>query len=141
MKAIVAALMLGVALSPPGSAWAEDVPPAWAYAMNPDFKPEPDDGKLRHVPDSTAAYTLTQARDLFSALDWHPNDHRRFPRSSPTFASPRSGRVAFAIARTDRADRKMPASPACRSSISYSRWPIATTARGLPRCRSVVRRD
>jgi cytochrome c553 len=79
MKAIDAVLMLGVALSPPASAWAEDVPPAWAYAMNPHFKPDPDDGKLRHVPDSTAAFTVTQSRDLFDALDWHPSDHPPLP--------------------------------------------------------------
>jgi cytochrome c553 len=82
MRVIAAALTLGVALCgpPQAPAWAEDVPPAWAYAVNPpDFKPEPDDGKLRHVPGSTAAYTLTQARDLFAALDWHPNDHPPLP--------------------------------------------------------------
>jgi cytochrome c553 len=61
-------------------AQADDTPPAWAYPVNPpDFKPEPDDGKSRHVPDSTATYTLTQARDLFFALDWHPGDHPLMP--------------------------------------------------------------
>jgi cytochrome c553 len=34
---------------------------------------------LRHVPDSTAALTLTQVRDLFSAPDWHPGDHSPMP--------------------------------------------------------------
>ena len=29
--------------------------------------------------DSTAAFTLTQARDLFFALDWHPSDHPPLP--------------------------------------------------------------
>jgi hypothetical protein len=36
----------------------------------PDFKVQPDDGTPRHVPDSTAAFTVTQARargDLPSA--------------------------------------------------------------------------
>jgi cytochrome c553 len=48
--------------------------------MNPlDFKARPDDGTLRHVPDSAAAFTLSQARDLFSALDWHPSDHPTLP--------------------------------------------------------------
>jgi len=56
------------------------VPPAWAYAVNPpDFKVQPDDGTPRHVPDSTAAFTVTQARDLFFALDWHPSDHPPLP--------------------------------------------------------------
>jgi cytochrome c553 len=40
---------------------------------------EPDDGTQRHVPDSTAAFTVTQARDLFFALDWHPSDHPPLP--------------------------------------------------------------
>jgi len=48
--------------------------------MNPpDFKPAPDDGSLRRVPDSDAAFTLTQVRDLFFAPDWHPADHPSMP--------------------------------------------------------------
>ena len=83
MKAIQAGLALGVALCVAPlflQARADDMPPAWAYAVNPpDFKPEPDDGKPRHVPDSSATYTVMQARDLFSALDWHPSDHPPMP--------------------------------------------------------------
>jgi cytochrome c553 len=82
MRAVVAGLaMLGLATALPRTAHAQDdAPPAWAYPVNPpDFKPEPDDGKPRHVPDSTAAFTLTQARDLFEALDWHPSDHPSMP--------------------------------------------------------------
>jgi cytochrome c553 len=83
MKAILAGLGLGAALSAAALAtWAQadDAPPAWAYAVNPpDFKLRPDDGTSRHVPDSTAAFTLSQARDLFSALDWHPSDHPALP--------------------------------------------------------------
>ena len=79
MKAILVGLGLGLALSvAPLTTWAQadDAPPAWAYPVNPpDFKVQPDDGAPRHVPDSTAAFTLTQARDLFFALDWHPSDH------------------------------------------------------------------
>jgi cytochrome c553 len=48
--------------------------------MNPpDFKPAPDDGSPRRVPDSEAAFTLTQVRDLFFAPDWHPADHPPMP--------------------------------------------------------------
>ena len=81
MKAVVAGLaMLGLATALPQAAHAQDAPPAWAYPVNPpDFKPEPDDHKPRHVPDSAAAFTLTQARDLFEALDWHPSDHPPMP--------------------------------------------------------------
>jgi len=58
----------------------QEAPPAWAYVVNPpDFRPPPDDGGLRHVPDSTAAFTLTQLRDLFVAPDWHPGDHPPMP--------------------------------------------------------------
>ncbi len=58
----------------------DDGPPAWAYPVNPpDFRPTPDDGALRRVPDSAATYTLTQLRDLFHAPDWHPEDHPPMP--------------------------------------------------------------
>src|SRR5262245_33361163 len=61
-------------------AHGQDTPPPWAYVMNPpDFKPPPDDGSLRRVPDSNAAFTLTQVRDLFFAPDWHPSDHPPMP--------------------------------------------------------------
>jgi cytochrome c553 len=53
--------------------------PAWAYPWAPDFKPPPDDGKPTHVPDSTAAFTITQERDLFFVPDWHPGDHIPMP--------------------------------------------------------------
>jgi cytochrome c553 len=82
MKTIVAAFAFGLVLTPAPQvpAQAEDNPPAWAYVVNPpDFKVVPDDGVARHVPDSTAAFTLTQARDLFFALDWHPGDHPPLP--------------------------------------------------------------
>ncbi len=59
---------------------AADAPPAWAYPVNPpDFKPAVDDGRLRHVPGSTQAYTLSQLRDFFMAPDWHPGDHPVMP--------------------------------------------------------------
>jgi cytochrome c553 len=53
--------------------------PAWAYPWAPDFKSAPDDGVPRHVPDSDAAFTITQERDLFFVPDWHPGDHPRMP--------------------------------------------------------------
>jgi cytochrome c553 len=53
--------------------------PAWAYPWSPDFKVAPDDGLPKHVPDSTAAFTITQERDLFFAPDWHPDDHPSMP--------------------------------------------------------------
>ena len=59
---------------------AADVSPAWAYPVNPpDFKPVPDDGSIRRVPDSSAGFTLSQVRDLFAAPDWHPDAHPQMP--------------------------------------------------------------
>lgn len=57
-----------------------DNPPFWAYTYNPpDFKPPPDDGQPRHVPDSVASYTVPQTRDRFLEPDWHPDDHPAMP--------------------------------------------------------------
>lgn len=53
--------------------------PAWAYPWAPDFKVPPDDGVPRHVPDSTASFTITQERNLFFVPDWHPDDHPPMP--------------------------------------------------------------
>ena len=81
MKIFTALAMLSFAalLAGASSAQKPGIPPAWAYPVNPpDFKPAPDDGTPRHVPDSTAAYTLTQ-RDRFIAPDWHPGDHPPMP--------------------------------------------------------------
>jgi cytochrome c553 len=82
MKRIAALLVFSVvsALGAGTSARSEEGPPAWAYPVNPpDFKLLPDDGTLRRVPDSSAAFTLTQLRDLFFAPDWHPGDHPPMP--------------------------------------------------------------
>jgi cytochrome c553 len=82
-EAILARFALGAfacAAPPAMRAQADDAPPAWAYAVNPpDFKVQPDNGTPRNVRDSTTAFTVTQARDLFFALDWHPSDHPPLP--------------------------------------------------------------
>ncbi|MET4762278.1 cytochrome c553 [Bradyrhizobium ottawaense] len=58
----------------------QEGPPSWAYPVNPpNFQRTPDDGTIRHVPDSAAGFTLTQVRDLFAAPDWHPDDHPPMP--------------------------------------------------------------
>lgn len=63
-----------------GAAGAADPLPHWAYPVNPPgTQLPPDDGGPRHVPGSTAAFTLTQIRDLFKAPDWHPDDHPAMP--------------------------------------------------------------
>src|SRR5579884_3300244 len=55
-------------------------PPDWAYVINPPGSPAPHpDNKLRHVPNSNAAFTTAQTQDLFNAPDWHPADHPAMP--------------------------------------------------------------
>ena len=59
---------------------AADSLPVWAYPVNPPgLKPAPDDGSLKQVPNSAAAYTMTQIRDLFTPPDWHPDNHPPMP--------------------------------------------------------------
>jgi cytochrome c553 len=83
------------------AALTQEAPPPWAYPVNPpDFKPPPDDGTLRRVPNSTASMTLTQVRDLFYAPDWHPGDHPPMPE---VVASGRKPNV-FACGFCHRAD-------------------------------------
>jgi cytochrome c553 len=84
MMKIFSALLifpLASALAAVTPAQSEEGPPAWTYPVNPqDFKPSPDDGTRRRVPGSSAAFTLTQLRDLFFAPDWHPGDHPPMPQ-------------------------------------------------------------
>ena len=83
------------------SAFGAEPPPAWAYPVNPpDFKPHPDDGVLRRVPDSTVTYPLGQLRDRFIAPVWHPGDHPPLP---PVVAQGRKPGV-FACGFCHRAD-------------------------------------
>ncbi len=57
-----------------------DVPPGWAYPVDPPGVEVPrDDGTLRRVPDSELGYSLSQVRDSFLAPDWHPQDHPPMP--------------------------------------------------------------
>jgi cytochrome c553 len=78
MKGLPAFLIVPLAFVLAGDAPAQgkEVPPAWAYPVNPpDLKPAPDDGTLRRVPGSTAAFTLTQVRDRHFSPVWHPEEH------------------------------------------------------------------
>lgn len=82
--AMVGATVSGAAMAQaPAAGSSSSVPsasfPAWAYPWAPDFKGPPDDGVPRHVPDSAAAFTLTQERNLFFVPDWHPDDHPAMP--------------------------------------------------------------
>jgi cytochrome c553 len=53
--------------------------PSWAYPWDPDFKVPAADDKPQRVPDSNGGFTWVQARDLFFAPDWHPQDHPAMP--------------------------------------------------------------
>ncbi len=76
-------------------------PPAWAYPFPAkDFKPTPEDGSIRRVPDSKAGYTLTQTRDRFNATNWHPGD---YPPMPPIVANGRKPTV-YACGWCHRAD-------------------------------------
>ena len=78
--AVTAVLMVSFIFPLGLTAQSTDAPPDWAYPMNPPgFKAAPDDGTLRRVPGSSATYTLSQARNLFAAPDWHPQDHPAMP--------------------------------------------------------------
>ena len=77
LRASIAALALVVGGS---RTWCAESPPPWAFPDNPpDFKPPPDDGKMRRVPDSSVQLALAQVRDKFFAPDWHPDDHPPMP--------------------------------------------------------------
>jgi cytochrome c553 len=53
--------------------------PSWAYAWDPEFKVPPADDVPQRLPNSTAAFSVKQSRDLFFSPDWHPDDHPPMP--------------------------------------------------------------
>ncbi len=63
--------------------------PAWAYGVpnSPPAAPPPGtsgaarqpDTSVKHIPDSTQAFTLAQIRDFFNVADWFPGDHPPMP--------------------------------------------------------------
>jgi cytochrome c553 len=62
----------GLPLAPAPAAPAAAAPAAAA-------NPYPDDGTLKHLPESTLAFTISQVRDNFNPADWYPNDHPAMP--------------------------------------------------------------
>ena len=71
---------------------AQSVPPGepeWAYGVpnSPPATPPPGtpaaarqpDTSIKHIPDSTQAFTLAQIRDFFNVADWFPGDHPPMP--------------------------------------------------------------
>lgn len=65
--------------------WAYGVPPPEseaekaAAAAAPAAPRPPQDPSPRHIPDSTAAFTIPQLRDFYNVADWFPNEHPPMP--------------------------------------------------------------
>lgn len=76
----VAPLLLVVTASGETPVATGNIPPEWAYPVDPPAQPaSPDDGTLRHVPGSSLGLTLSQVKDGFVSPDWHPDDHPPMP--------------------------------------------------------------
>src|SRR5882672_5007125 len=59
---------------------AAAIVPLSAMVFAPPFPARAADGGVpRHVPNSSAAYTVTQLRDRFIAPVWHPEEHPPLP--------------------------------------------------------------
>jgi cytochrome c553 len=80
----------GSAQTGPGSSAASspDGLPAWAFLWDPAVKVPPPDDKPNQLPGSNAAFSWRQARDLFFAPDWHPDDHPAMPEIVATGRKP-----------------------------------------------------
>ena len=75
---VISASASGFAQTAAGSA-SVDALPAWAFLWDPTVKVPPPDDNPNSLPGSDAKYSWKQARDLFVAPDWHPNDHIAMP--------------------------------------------------------------
>ncbi|MCP1757463.1 c-type cytochrome [Bradyrhizobium elkanii] len=83
MKNLIASLLFSsvIVVLATGCGYSQEQQPVWAYPVNPpNFQRSSDDGSIRHVPGSTAGFTLTEVRDLFSTPDWHPEEHPPMPK-------------------------------------------------------------
>ena len=80
---VIAAAVLLPALSAAQS--KPQVPPPWAYPVNPPpapgAKPAPLDAVPKQVPGSTISLTVAQTRDAFNPPDWHPYGHPEMPEA------------------------------------------------------------
>src|SRR5690349_9736403 len=80
MRKLTSTVAVSVACFFSSTALGAEGPPAWAYPVNPpDLKPRAEDGIARHVPASSATYSVTQLRDRFISPVWHPGDHPPLP--------------------------------------------------------------
>ncbi len=63
---------------------SQQTTPNWAYALNPDTPattPKSADDTPLHLPNSGAAFTRAQVKNLFRVPDWHPSGHPAMPES------------------------------------------------------------
>ena len=91
----VMALVLVMVASLVVSGQRADGPPPWAYGIAADAppagtppapapagrgaQPAADDGTMKHLAGSSAAFTMTEIRDAFNIADWYPGDHPPMP--------------------------------------------------------------
>lgn len=68
-----------LAIAQTGGGAAVPLAPNWAYVWDPDFKVPPADDIPQRLSGSTVAFSWAQARDLFFAPSWHPEDHPAMP--------------------------------------------------------------
>jgi cytochrome c553 len=83
LAAAAAAMWAAMAFpqAPPAPAPSPVTPLPWAYPINPPAPPAPPstDPTLKHVPNSTKAFTQAQVTDGFNPPDWHPGGHPAMP--------------------------------------------------------------
>ncbi len=97
LAAAFAACTVAIAQGPPAPAPDPDEVPYWAYGLpapvaapppagpaagqpRPAAGPRPpQDTSLKHIPESTEAFTIPQLRDFFNVADWFPGDHPPMP--------------------------------------------------------------
>jgi cytochrome c553 len=87
MMAFCALVVVGIAQNHPETISTQTAqpssPPYWAFTVNPPAgasnQAEPANHDLQRVPNSSAAFTVTQVHDLFSAPDWHAAGHPPMP--------------------------------------------------------------
>ena len=75
LAAAVTAAAPAAAQTPPTA----DAYPTWAYPWAPEFVVPTATDVPQTLPGSAAAFSWKQARDLFFAPDWHPEDHEPMP--------------------------------------------------------------
>lgn len=86
MRSLALCLLAAVMLAGPdalaqnaGIGSPPDGLPAWAFLWDPTVKVPPADDKPNQLAGSSATFSWKQARDLFFAPDWHPDDHPVMP--------------------------------------------------------------